>query len=91
MYILSNRSKNKDKQKKGNLPEDMMSSGRYLAAVTVGDVWICYPWEAAYVAFSNMHFPCWILELIGNVEILTSKTDLLLLKRRHRAPVSVLR
>ena len=37
---------NKDKEKKGHLPEDMMSDERYLAAVTTGDVWICYPWEA---------------------------------------------
>ncbi|KAF2645057.1 xanthine phosphoribosyltransferase 1 [Massarina eburnea CBS 473.64] len=36
---------NKDKQKKGQLPEDIVQ-GRYEAAVTVGDVWICYPWEA---------------------------------------------
>ncbi|OJD25965.1 hypothetical protein ACJ73_02664 [Blastomyces percursus] len=37
---------NKNKDKKGKLPTDMMESGRYLAAVTTGDVWICYPWEA---------------------------------------------
>lgn len=37
---------NKDKQKKGHLPEDMVNDNRYLAAVTVPDVWICYPWEA---------------------------------------------
>ena len=37
---------NKDKQKKGHLPEDMLNENRYLAAVTVPDVWICYPWEA---------------------------------------------
>ncbi|KAI9777663.1 MAG: hypoxanthine-guanine phosphoribosyltransferase [Candelina submexicana] len=37
---------NKDKPKKGHLPEDMHSENRYLAAHTVGDVWICYPWEA---------------------------------------------
>lgn len=37
---------NKDKPKKGHLPEEMTSSGRYIAAVTVPDVWICYPWEA---------------------------------------------
>jgi len=37
---------NKDKDKKGSLPEDMITSKRYQAAVTVGDVWICYPWEA---------------------------------------------
>ena len=37
---------NKDKPKKGHLPEDMLTEGRYLAARTVGDEWICYPWEA---------------------------------------------
>jgi len=37
---------NKNKQKKGHLPEDMLNENRYLAAKTVGDVWICYPWEA---------------------------------------------
>ena len=36
---------NKDKPKKGQLPEDIVQ-GRYLAAETVGDEWICYPWEA---------------------------------------------
>lgn len=36
---------NKDKQKKGTLPESI-TNGRYLAARTVGDEWICYPWEA---------------------------------------------
>lgn len=25
----------------------MIESGRYMAARTVGDEWICYPWEAA--------------------------------------------
>jgi len=37
---------NKDKPKKGHLPDDMINENRYLAAVTVPDVWICYPWEA---------------------------------------------
>lgn len=37
---------NKNKEKKGHLPEDMVNDNRYLAAVTVPDVWICYPWEA---------------------------------------------
>jgi hypoxanthine phosphoribosyltransferase len=36
---------NKDKPKKGTLPENIIN-GRYLAARTVGDEWICYPWEA---------------------------------------------
>lgn len=36
---------NKDKVKKGRLPDEMMAHG-YSAAKTVGDVWICYPWEA---------------------------------------------
>ncbi len=39
-------AQNKDKTKKGILPSDMVEQGRYLAARTVGDVWICYPWEA---------------------------------------------
>lgn len=37
---------NKDKPKKGVLPTDMTEAGRYHAARTVGDEWICYPWEA---------------------------------------------
>ncbi|KAI4096743.1 MAG: hypothetical protein LQ348_006069 [Seirophora lacunosa] len=37
---------NKDKTKKGYLPQDMTDDERYLAARTVSDVWICYPWEA---------------------------------------------
>ena len=37
---------NKDKTKKGSLPDAMMAEGRYMAARTVGDEWICYPWEA---------------------------------------------
>ncbi|MCJ1484883.1 hypoxanthine-guanine phosphoribosyltransferase [Schaereria dolodes] len=37
---------NKDKPKKGHLPVEMMEEHRYLAAKTVTDVWICYPWEA---------------------------------------------
>ncbi len=40
-------AQNKDKPKKGHLPEDMTREDRYLAAQTVGDVWICYPWEAS--------------------------------------------
>ncbi|KAJ6018063.1 hypothetical protein N7451_001442 [Penicillium sp. IBT 35674x] len=36
---------NKNKEKKGTLPADMMES-RYHASVTTDDVWICYPWEA---------------------------------------------
>lgn len=37
---------NKNKGKKGTLPEDMLKEDRYIAARTVEDVWICYPWEA---------------------------------------------
>ncbi|PBP18637.1 PRTase-like protein [Diplocarpon rosae] len=37
---------NKNKDKKGQLPDDMLDDNRYLAARTVEDVWICYPWEA---------------------------------------------
>lgn len=42
---------NKDKVKKGTLPEEMIANNRYLAARTVPDVWICYPWEATYAFF----------------------------------------
>ena len=28
----------------------MIDEQTYLAAKTVGDVWICYPWEATYVS-----------------------------------------
>ncbi|EJT82077.1 hypoxanthine guanine phosphoribosyltransferase [Gaeumannomyces tritici R3-111a-1] len=37
---------NKDKGKKGTLPQDMLDQNRYFAARTVEDLWICYPWEA---------------------------------------------
>ncbi|KAF2153771.1 xanthine phosphoribosyltransferase 1 [Myriangium duriaei CBS 260.36] len=37
---------NKDKPKKGTLPKEMLDDNRYLAAVTCGDLWINYPWEA---------------------------------------------
>ncbi|KAI5307242.1 hypoxanthine-guanine phosphoribosyltransferase [Ascosphaera pollenicola] len=37
---------NKDKAKKGTLPQEMLDNGNYLAAVTTGDYWICYPWES---------------------------------------------
>lgn len=40
-------SQNKDKSKRGNLPNELLDDNRYLAAVTVPDVWICYPWEAS--------------------------------------------
>lgn len=39
---------NKDKPKKGKLPEEIVQ-GRYEAARTVGDEWICYPWEATNI------------------------------------------
>ena len=40
---------NKDKDKRGKLPEEMIKADRYMAARTVEDVWINYPWEATYV------------------------------------------
>jgi len=45
---------NKDKTKKGYLPQDL-EKDRYIAAVTVGDVWINYPWEAVYVSRLPSH------------------------------------
>ncbi|CCK69102.1 xanthine phosphoribosyltransferase KNAG_0B06770 [Huiozyma naganishii CBS 8797] len=37
---------NKDKPKKANLPEEMMNSHHYIAAETVPDKWLIYPWDA---------------------------------------------
>lgn len=37
---------NKDKPKKADLPKEMMDEGRYIAARTVPDLWIAYPWES---------------------------------------------
>ncbi|CAI4540484.1 CIH_collapsed_G0028240.mRNA.1.CDS.1 [Saccharomyces cerevisiae] len=37
---------NKDKPKRAGLPDSMMNSGRYIAAQTVPDKWLCYPWDA---------------------------------------------
>ena len=66
---------NKDKTKKGHLPEDMMKDQRYLAAKTVSDVWICYPWEATYVVCSKC------LCVLIDVVILMSTTSSLNLNR----------
>lgn len=35
----------------------MITDGRYLAAKTVSDVWICYPWEATYVFLATFPIP----------------------------------
>ena len=35
----------------------MITDGRYLAAKTVTDVWICYPWEATYVFLATCPTP----------------------------------
>jgi len=43
---------NKDKTKRGTLPEEMVKPDHYVAAVTLPDYWICYPWEAQYVSCS---------------------------------------
>lgn len=40
---------NKDKVKRGRLPDEIINNNRYIAARTVPDVWINYPWEATYV------------------------------------------
>lgn len=42
----ADKAQNKDKEKKASLPEELMKGNRYLAAETVGDEWINYPWEA---------------------------------------------
>ena len=38
----------------------MIESGRYYAAVTTDDVWICYPWEAKYVSASEEIRDSWL-------------------------------
>ncbi|KAK5995322.1 Xanthine phosphoribosyltransferase 1 [Cladobotryum mycophilum] len=45
---------NKDKPKKGALPTEMMDK-RYYAAVTCGDAWINYPWEAIDIDEHDRH------------------------------------
>ena len=42
---------NKDKPKKQQLPTELISSERYIAARTVPDVWIAYPWDAADIDY----------------------------------------
>ncbi|KAK9481397.1 phosphoribosyltransferase-like protein [Lipomyces japonicus] len=37
---------NKDKPKRAQLPDKLINQGRYLAAETVPDLWIAYPWES---------------------------------------------
>ncbi|CDK25755.1 unnamed protein product [Kuraishia capsulata CBS 1993] len=37
---------NKDKPKKADISREMMNGGVYIAAKTVPDAWIAYPWEA---------------------------------------------
>lgn len=44
---------NKDKPKRANLPECMMKEGRYIAARTVPDVWIAYPWDARDIEYQT--------------------------------------
>lgn len=56
---------NKDKVKKGKLPDELIADNRYVAARTVPDVWICYPWEATYVicSISNRSWVKWLTTL----------------------------
>lgn len=51
---LTSYPQNKDKPKKGKLPDDMIAT-RYSAAETVQDVWICYPWEAIDIDEHDSH------------------------------------
>lgn len=70
---------NKDKTKKGVLPQDILK-GRYSAARTVGDVWINYPWEATYVSarFLFSFDPCINLAWLAYIwcGILTWNSDI---------------
>lgn len=64
---------NKDKDKKGELPKEIIGEGKYLAAETVGDIWICYPWESTYVPFFFCGLVCWRSLLISVAPALTRK------------------
>lgn len=41
----------KQKQKRADLPLDIVQHQRYFAAKTVPDVWIAYPWEASDIVY----------------------------------------
>lgn len=74
---------NKDKPKKGHLPEAMVKEGRYMAAETVpGDCWVCYPWEALLVLNESTLLVRTMLTV--GVEISTSMTRLLSHRKRNR-------
>lgn len=65
---------NKDKTKRGTLPHEMVKPDHYVAAVTLPDYWICYPWEAQYVAQLTLLFLAvlWLTALVTGT--LTSTT-----------------
>ena len=46
---------NKDKVKRGNAPDEMINDNRYIAARTVPDWWINYPWEATDIDEHDRH------------------------------------
>jgi hypoxanthine phosphoribosyltransferase len=62
---------NKDKTKKGSLPQEILK-GRYIAARTVGDVWINYPWEATYVPAISIIF--WESYGANNIAVISTST-----------------
>lgn len=71
VFTVTDSQQNKNKTKKGKLPQDMLESGRYHAAVTTDDVWICYPWEAKYVAWVLAPFLPFIALTIRDLQFLT--------------------
>ncbi|RLP62968.1 hypoxanthine-guanine phosphoribosyltransferase [Candida albicans Ca529L] len=44
----------KQKQKKAELPDDIMNTGNYFAARSVPDSWIAYPWESTDIVYHQM-------------------------------------
>lgn len=46
---------NKDKVKRGKLPDEMINDNRYIAARAVPDWWINYPWEATDIDEHDRH------------------------------------
>jgi hypothetical protein len=63
----------------------MISTGRYLAAETVGDIWICYPWEAMYFPLHLLQYTC--TDTVLGISMNT--TNWLLLSNPLKVPASL--
>ncbi|KAG7662908.1 HPT1 [[Candida] subhashii] len=60
----------KQKQKRADLPDEIMKTGNYFAARTVPDCWIAYPWESTDIVYHQKR-----AEEQGNDVFLPSTTN----------------